>query len=76
MKINGSTKQVLLDDLRPTLQEDGDLTISEAATSWRVGRTAAKTILENGVENGEFKKLWGYLSKRKVGWIYRPVKGE
>lgn len=74
MKINGNTKQAILDELRPEVQQEGDITIPEACAAWGLTYPAAKRRLDKYAEEGKFTKLWVKIDGTRTGWIYRPVK--
>ena len=74
--LNGNDMAALYEQLKPEKQQVGDATVPGAMKAWEVGRSAARTILKNEVEKGTLVKIWGVLDSDKLGWIYRPVKGE
>lgn len=74
--LNGDDMADLYEQLKPEKQRAGDATVPEAMKALEVGRSSARTILKGEVEKGTFVKIWGVLDSGKLGWIYRPVKGE
>ena len=73
---NGNDLHALMEKLKPEKQRGGDTSFPEAMKAWEIGRSATRTILAGEVEKGTFVKIWGVLNSGKLGWVYRPVKGE